>query len=113
MYVDGLLDRERDIIQVVERRDGVRKYVQYPAKYVFYYPDTKGRYTSIFGDTLTRVVATSGKQFNKEKKIHGQKRLFEHDINPMFRCFSENYPDAEAPELHVAFSISKLTSTKS
>ena len=103
MYVDGLLDRERDIIQVVERRDGVRKYIQYPAKYVFYYPDTKGRYTSIFGDTLTRVVATSGKQFNKEKKIHGQKRLFEHDINPMFRCFSENYSDAEAPELHVAF----------
>ena len=42
MYVDGLIDREKDIINVVERVGGVRKYVQYPAKYVFYYPDNKG-----------------------------------------------------------------------
>jgi hypothetical protein len=76
VYVDGLIDREKDIINVVERVGGVRKYVQYPAKYVFYYPDNKGKYTSIFGDTLTRVICTSGKQFNKEKRMHSSKRLF-------------------------------------
>ena len=103
MYVDGLIDREKDIINVVERVSGVRKYVQYPAKYVFYYPDNKGKYTSIFGDTLTRVICTSGKQFNKEKRMHSSKRLFESDVNAMFRCFSENYTDVEAPELHMAF----------
>ena len=103
MYVDAIIDRDKDIINVVERRDGVRKYVQYPARYIFYYPDPKGQYTSIFDDKLTRVVCTSGKQFNKEKRMHSGKKLFEEDMNAMFRCFSENYADAETPELHLAF----------
>ena len=41
-YIDALYDREHDRIHVVERRDGVRKYQEYPATYVFYYDDPRG-----------------------------------------------------------------------
>ena len=102
-YIDGFLDKERDVIHVVERVNGQRKYVEYPAKYTLYYPDPRGKFTSIFGDKLERVVCNSGKKFNTEKKIHGNKRLFESDINPVFRCLADNYMDAEAPALNLCF----------
>jgi DNA polymerase elongation subunit (family B) len=103
VYVDSIIDKNKDIISVVERVDGVRKYIQYPARYVFYYPDANGKFTSIFGDKLNRVQHTSSKQFNKEKKMQYGKKLFESDVNPVFRCLSENYENAEAPELNTAF----------
>jgi len=102
-YVDAFIDKEKDTIHVVERVNGKREYREYPARYTFYYPDPRGKFTSIFGDKLERVVCNTGKKFNTEKKIHGHKRLFESDIDPVFRCLAENYLEKEAPNLNVAF----------
>jgi hypothetical protein len=104
IYIDMLFDRGRDTISVVERNEaGERVFTQYPAHYVFYYPDKKGKFTSIFGDTLGRYSTTSGKAFNKEKKSFYGQTLFESDIKPEFRCISDNYLDAPVPNLNVAF----------
>lgn len=102
-YVDGYLDRDKDVINIVERVNGQRKYLQFPARYVFYYPDAAGKFKSIWGEPLERVVCTNGKTFNREKKIHSHKQLFESDINPVFRCLAENYAEAESPNLNIAF----------
>ena len=40
-YVDGLLDRQKEKVFVVERVDGKRIYKEYPINYVFYYEDGK------------------------------------------------------------------------
>ena len=74
-YVDGFLDRERDIIHVVERVDGKRVYKEYPARYTFYYKDPRGKFTSIFGDKLQRVVCNTNKKFNTEKKMNAHSGL--------------------------------------
>ena len=55
-YVDAIFDRDADIIRAVERRDGKRKFTEYPIKYTFYYEDPRGKYKSVYGDSLTRVV---------------------------------------------------------
>lgn len=102
-YVDAYLDRERDIINVVERRNGERMYTEFPPRYTFYYPDPRGKYTSIFGDKLERVVCNSNKKFTAEKKMYASKGLFESDVNPVFRCFADNYSEEEAPELNLCF----------
>ena len=102
-YVDGYLDRQKDVIHVVERVNGERRYKEYPARYTMYYPDPAGKFTSIFGDKLERIVCNSGKKFNAEKKMHAHKGLFESDINPVFRCFADNYMDADAPDLNLCF----------
>lgn len=102
-YVDGYFDRDADIIRVVERRDGKRHYQDYQAKYTFYYEDPKGKYKSIFGDPLIRVVCKNTKDFRKELAINKGKKLFESDINPIFQCLSENYLNQDAPKLNVAF----------
>lgn len=103
-YVDAIWDRENDIVKVVERdsKRG-RIYQNYPAKYVFYYPDNKGKYTSIFGKPLNKVSCKTWKDFLKEQKIHGSQKLFESDINPVFRCLEENYLGKEDPKLNIAF----------
>ena len=103
MYVDALIDRDKDIIHVVERVNGKRVHRDYPARYVFYYKDSRGKFESIFGDKLERVVTTSSKNFAKEKKLYSGQRLFESDVNPVFRCLADNYLGADTPKLQQAF----------
>ena len=102
-YVDALMDRAHDRIHVVERVDGERVYKEYPANYVFYYNDPKGKFTSIYNTPLSRFSTRSGKEFQKELKANNHKKLWESDINPIFRCLEENYLGAESPKLHTAF----------
>jgi DNA polymerase elongation subunit (family B) len=102
-YVDSLYDRDRDRIHVVERRDGNRIYREYPANYVFYYPDTRGKFRTIFDTPVSRFSCRSNKEFRKEVRMHAGKQLYESDINPIFRCLADNYKDQDAPELHTAF----------
>ena len=102
-YVDAMFDRDQDIIRVVERRDGKRHYQEYQAKYTFYYEDPKGKYKSVYGDPLTRIVCKNTKDFRKEVAINKSKNLFESDINPIFQCLSEHYLNQDAPKLNIAF----------
>ena len=102
-YVDALFDREADKISVVERIKGERKYVEYPARYVAYYDDPKGKFKSVYGTPVSRIATKSGKEFKREVHMQSGKRLFESDINPIFRCLEENYLNKDAPELQVAF----------
>jgi len=103
-YVDAMWDRDKDVIHVVERDEkGQRRFVDYPSKYVFYYPENKGKYHSIFGENLSKVTTRSWKEFTKEQKIHSNHTLYESDINPVFRVLEEHYLGQEPPKLHVAF----------
>ena len=102
-YVDVWHDREKDVLRVVERVNGDRVFTDYPARYVFYYEDPKGKFRTIYNTPCTRVVTRTWKEFQKERKIASDKKLFEADINPVFRCLEDNYLDKEAPDLHVAF----------
>ena len=102
-YVDALFDREHDRIHVVERRNGVREYREYPANYIFYYDDPRGKFRSIYGNSVSRFSTRTNKEFRKEVRMHSNKQLYESDINPIFRCFEENYKDQDVPELHTAF----------
>jgi DNA polymerase elongation subunit (family B) len=102
-YVDALFDRDSDIVRVVERKDGKRKYTEYPIKYTFYYEDPKGKHKSIYGDPISRIVCKNTKEFRKELAINKGKKMFESDINPIFQCLSENYLNQDAPKLNIAF----------
>jgi DNA polymerase elongation subunit (family B) len=103
-YVDAIFDKDKDVVRVVERdpKKG-RIYQDVAAKYIFYYPDQKGKYKSIYGENLSKVSAKSHKEFQKEQRIYSSYKLYENDINPVFRCLEENYLGKDAPKLNVAF----------
>jgi len=103
-YVDAWFDRNNDVIKVVERnKQGIREFRDIPVRHTFYYKDARGKYQSIYGDALSKVVVKSTKELRKEQAINSGKQLFESDINPIFVTLSENYLNADAPKLNVAF----------
>jgi DNA polymerase elongation subunit (family B) len=104
MYVDAIQDTKNDRIHVVERTtEGTRQYKEYATNYVMYYPDPKGKYRTIYSDSVSRFSTKKRAEFEKEKRIHSGKKLFESDVNTVFRCLSENYLGIDAPKLHTAF----------
>jgi len=103
-YVDAIHSRDEDRIYVVERdANGKRQYKEYPTNYVMYYPDPKGKQRSIYGDPVSRFSTRKRTEFEKEKRIHSGKKLFESDVPVVFRCLSENYLGVDAPKLHTCF----------
>jgi len=88
---------------VVERRNGTRVYREYPANFVFYYDDPRGKHRSIYDTPVSRFSTRNNKEFRKEVSMHSSKQLYESDINPIFRCLEDNYKGQDAPELHTAF----------
>ena len=102
-YIDALFDRAKDRIHVVERVDGERVYREYPSNYVFYYDDPKGRHRTIYGTPVSRFATRNSKEYHKELKLNSGKKLWESDINPIFRCLEENYLGATSPKLQTAF----------
>jgi DNA polymerase elongation subunit (family B) len=103
-YVDAWFDRENDIVKVVERnKKGEREFRDIPVKHTFYVKDPRGKFQSIYGDALTRIVCKNTKELRKEQAINSGKEVFESDINPIFVTLSEHYLNQDAPKLNVAF----------
>jgi len=102
-YVDALYSKESNRIYVVERVAGKRVYRDYPAEYRFYYDDPRGKFRTIYGTSVSRFSSRNHKEFVKELKIHSNRRLWESDFKPVFRCLEENYLGKDAPRLHTAF----------
>jgi DNA polymerase elongation subunit (family B) len=102
-YVDALYDRAHDRIHVVERVNNQRVYREYPANYVFYYDDPRGKFRSIYDTPVSRFSSRNNKEFRKEVRMHSSKKIYESDINPIFRCLEDNYKGQDGPKLHTAF----------
>ena len=103
-YVDAWFDRENDIVRVVERnKKGEREFRDIPVRHTFYVKDPRGKFQSIYGDALTRIVCKNTKELRKEQAINSGKEMFESDINPIFVTLSEHYINQDAPKLNVAF----------
>jgi len=68
-----------------------------------YYDDPRGKFRSIYGNPVSRFTTRNSKEFRKEQAIQKGKRIYEADINPVFRCLEENYKGQDAPRLHTAF----------
>ena len=88
---------------MVERVNGQRVYREYPVNYTFYYDDPRGKHSTIYGTPVTKFTTRSHKEFQKELRLQNNKRVWESDFKPVFRCLEENYLGFEPPKLHTAF----------
>ncbi|MGI9555408.1 MAG: hypothetical protein ACR2M9_00990, partial [Cyanophyceae cyanobacterium] len=103
-YIDAIHDKTSDRICVVERTpEGSREFKEYPTNYVLYYEDPKGKHRSLYNTSVTKFSSRKQGEFEKEKRIHSNRRLFESDVPIVFRCLSENYLKIDAPKLHTCF----------
>lgn len=103
MYVSARLNKKTEKVDVVERINGKRLYASYPVDYSFYVDDPRGQYTTIYKTPVTKVEPKSNAEFHKELKILGGKRLWESDLNPIFKCLAQHYRHQNPPDLHIGF----------
>ena len=103
-YIDAILDKAKDRIHIVERdKTGNRVYTDLPAEYVMYYDDPKGKHQTIYRTPVSKFSTQSNSVFRKEMRMHKGKKLWESDVNPIFRCLADNYMGINAPKLHTCF----------
>lgn len=102
-YVDGYFDKNSDVIRINERtKDGRRVLKDYPARYTVYYKDVNGKYKSITGDPLSKIVCKSTKDLYREQRIYGD-RLYEGDLNVVYQTLAAHYLNVDPPKLHTLF----------
>lgn len=104
-YIDAIHNRKTDQIQVVERVNRKRVFKDYPASYVFYYEDPRGTHKTMWGEPCKKYITHDNKKFQRDLRDmqNSGKKIHEHDINPVFRCLSDNYLNADTPELNIGF----------
>ena len=102
-YIDARFEKEKDTIHVVERVNGRREFKTYPATYVFYYDDPKGKHRTIHGAPVSKFSTRNSKEFHKELRVNSSKQVHESDINPVLRCLADNYLGVDSPKLHTCF----------
>jgi DNA polymerase elongation subunit (family B) len=102
-YIDAIFEKENNLIKVVERNNGQREYVEYPAEYVLYYEDARGNFKSMWGDSCMKFSTNDRKKFEKEIALRHDRKIHESDINPIFRCLENNYLDKDTPKLNICF----------
>lgn len=104
MFIDAYHDRDQDLILIVGRdKNDKRFYNTLKPDYSFYYLDYQhGKFTSVFGEPLTKVTANTFKSFQKEQKILSGRKLYESDVKPIFKALEQNFLNADLPNLHTA-----------
>lgn len=103
MYVNARLNKKTEKIDVVERVLGKRIFKSYPIDFSFYVDDPRGSFTTIYGTPVTRIEPKTSSEFHKELAINGNRKVWESDVNPIFKCLASNYRHQPTPELHITF----------
>lgn len=104
MYVAA--HRIKDTVYVWERISPdkrIRK--EYPTPYYFYVKDESGDFRSIYNEQLSKLDFDNNEDFTnaKEKFKNSGHRLYESDINPIYKVLASNYYGAELPTPNITF----------
>lgn len=102
-YVDAWYSKEKDVIEVVSRVNGERVISEYRPDYTFYVSDKKGKYTTVYGNPVSKITPRSGKEFQKEKAVNSQNECWESDLNLVNKCLSQNFRNLPSPRLRACF----------
>jgi DNA polymerase elongation subunit (family B) len=103
-YISAVV--KNDDVVVWERDEhGKRVEQYYRAPYYFYIDDENGKYETIYGTRVSKLVFPDAKKFytvRKELDSDGV-QMWESDIGPDIRIISQHYYGVPAPKLHVSF----------
>jgi len=102
-YIDAHHDRNSDVILVSERVNGKRIIRELQPVYEFYYEDELGSVIATTGERAKLVSCKRMRDFQKELKSMGSRKLFESDHNIVFKTLKKYYQNVQPANLHVSF----------
>lgn len=94
-----------DNVLIWERDEHGRNEISHKAPFYFYVEDQDGKYTTIFGDKVSKIEFDNGREFYSAKKRFESQgiKMFESDIPPELRMISNIYYGQPAPKLNTTF----------
>jgi DNA polymerase elongation subunit (family B) len=105
-YISASMSKDRNTVNVWERtEDGKRITRSYKAPYYFYVEDDDGPFKNINGVSLRKRTFDTSYAFYEAKDEHlsdGDK-LYESDINPVYKVLSEKYYNKPVGKLNFTF----------
>jgi DNA polymerase elongation subunit (family B) len=92
-YISAALSENKRSVLVWERENNKIETKMYDAPYFFYVQDKHGKYKDINGKSLSKLEYSTGYEFYEAKKDHHDRniKMFESDINPIYKVLSEQY----------------------
>lgn len=105
MYIDAFLDRNDDLVKVVERHPTGRTFVDLAPVYNYYVPDPSGPVVAVDGNHVSERTFNSAKDFYssiKEAKNLGMK-LYESDFSVLYKTLYKHYNTQAVPEPNKLF----------
>jgi DNA polymerase elongation subunit (family B) len=110
-YISAFMPRDEkgfiteDVVYVYECINHKNILKKYPAIFEYYTKSERGEYTSIFGESLTKIVYNSTREFRigKKEALGNGEKLYESDIQPETKVLMEHYYGKPAPDLNVLF----------
>jgi DNA polymerase elongation subunit (family B) len=103
MYVSARLNKKTEKVDVVERVNGKRLFNSFPVDYSFYFDDPNGSFRTIYNTPVSKIEPKTSSEFHRELASLHNRRIWESDLNPIFKCLAQHYRHQNPPELHVAF----------
>lgn len=105
MYVDAYFDSEKNKVLVSEIFKGKTILQEYQPELFFYLNDPKGKYTSTFGDKLSKLTYKNYKQFSGDLRKYRSigRDTFEGNIRPLFKTLEKYYQKQTKEKLHKTF----------
>lgn len=105
MYVDGYIDRKKEVLHVVERINGRRILVQHQPVYEFYVESPNGNVKTINGTFAQKYEYN--KSFEMRQAIDMYKaqgmKIYESDCQVMFKSLAKYYMGDSSPDVHKVF----------
>lgn len=104
-YIDAIYDRKNNKVKTVERVNGARVYRETDFEHVLYYEHPAGSKNSIFDNPCKEFKTRDTKKFRKKQMELADAgiKVFESDINEVFRHLSNEYTGVDAPKLNLCF----------
>src|ERR1035441_687710 len=103
MYISARLNKKTEKIDVVERVNGKKIFNSYTINYDFYYDDPNGSYRTIYNTPVSKIEPKSSSEFYRELATLSHHKIWESDLNPVFKCLSQHYSNHQVPDLHISF----------
>jgi len=103
-YVSARINKKSEKIDVVERIQGKRVFNSFQIDHSFYIDDPNGQYRTIYNTPVTKIEPKSYTEFHRElNSIPSGRKLWESDLNLVYKCLSQYYRNQNAPDLHISF----------
>lgn len=101
-YINAVQDGD-DIVIFERDEDGKRVITRKPLEFKFYLLEPYGSHKTVYDETVNEYCFDTRREFYHAIKNADKSKLYEHDVNHVYRYLSKHYDFNDLPKLNTSF----------